>query len=53
MQKSGAGFTFVEVLAACPTNWGVSAVDANERISREMMPCFPLGTFKDLSNKSG
>lgn len=52
MQKSGAGFSFVEVLAACPTNWGVSAVEANERISREMMPCFPLGTFKDLNNKS-
>lgn len=49
MQKNRAGFTFVEVLAACPTNWGLSALDANERISQEMMPCFPLGTFKDLS----
>ncbi len=53
MQKNGAGFAFVEVLAACPTNWGVSALDANERISQEMMPCFPLGTFKDLSGEQG
>ncbi|MEZ4485391.1 MAG: thiamine pyrophosphate-dependent enzyme [Syntrophotaleaceae bacterium] len=49
MQKNRAGFAFVEVLAACPTNWGLSPLDANERISQEMMPCFPLGTFKDLT----
>lgn len=51
IQKSGAGFAFVEVLAACPTNWGMSALDANERISQEMMDVFPLGTFKDLSQE--
>ena len=51
LQKAGAGFTFVEVLAACPTNWGLSPLDANKRVGGEMMDYFPLGTFKDLSSK--
>ena len=49
IQKAGGGFAFVEVLASCPTNWGMSPLDANERISQEMMEYFPLGTFKDLA----
>lgn len=32
---------------------GALPLDANERISQEMMPCFPLGTFKDLSASQG
>ncbi|HBT83439.1 MAG TPA: 2-oxoglutarate oxidoreductase [Desulfuromonas sp.] len=41
------GFAFVEVLSACPTNWGMSAVQANERVAKEMIPYFALGTFKE------
>ena len=46
MQIEGKGFSFVEVLSTCPTNWGVSPQKANERIAEEMIPYFPLGTLK-------
>ncbi len=49
IQKNRGGFAFVEVLAACPTNWGLSVIEANERVSQEMMSYFPLGTYKDLT----
>lgn len=47
-QTSGTGFGFVEMLSACPTNWRLDPVASNRRISEEMIPCFPLGTFKDI-----
>jgi len=46
-QTEGRGFAFVEVLSACPTNWGMAPLKANERVGAEMIPYFPLGTFKD------
>ena len=46
-QINNAGLGFVELLAACPTNWHMDAVSANKRIGREMIPAFPLGVFKD------
>jgi 2-oxoglutarate ferredoxin oxidoreductase subunit beta len=48
-QVENRGFAFVEVLAACPTNWGVAPLTANERIGNEMIPYFPLRTFKDIA----
>ncbi len=50
-QLEGKGFGFVEMLSACPTNWRMTPVKANERVEKEMIPYFPLGTFKDLSKK--
>lgn len=47
LQKEGKGYTFVEVVAACPTNWGKSPEDAHKWINDNMLPVFPLGTFKD------
>ena len=44
------GFSFVELLSACPTNWGMDAVEANERVGREMCEYFQLGTFKNTAN---
>jgi 2-oxoglutarate ferredoxin oxidoreductase subunit beta len=41
------GFAFVEVLASCPTNWGMNPLAANERVGSEMIPYFPLGVYKD------
>ncbi|MDO3376694.1 thiamine pyrophosphate-dependent enzyme [Geoalkalibacter halelectricus] len=52
-QVEGRGFAFVEILATCPTNWGLSPLQANERIAAEMIPCFPLGTFKDWAGADG
>ncbi|HJV65113.1 MAG TPA: thiamine pyrophosphate-dependent enzyme [Geomonas sp.] len=45
-QTQGKGFSFVEVLSACPTNWGMNALAATKRVAEEMIPYFPLGIFK-------
>lgn len=45
-QVEKKGFAFVELLSACPTNWGMSPLRANERVADEMIPYFPLGVFK-------
>jgi 2-oxoglutarate ferredoxin oxidoreductase subunit beta len=49
-QVEGKGFSFVEVLSACPTNWGMSAIQANERVGKEMCDYFKLGTYKNTAN---
>ncbi len=46
IQMRGEGFTLVEVLSTCPTNWGLSPVDSMAWLEKNMMPYFPLGTFK-------
>jgi 2-oxoglutarate ferredoxin oxidoreductase subunit beta len=48
-QIQGKGFAFVEFLSACPTNWKMSALDANQRVGNEMADYFPLGVFKDAA----
>jgi 2-oxoglutarate ferredoxin oxidoreductase subunit beta len=48
MQNKGEGFTFVEVLAPCPTNWGVDPNEAIDWMESALMPEFPLGVFRDL-----
>ncbi len=50
-QLQGLGFGFVEILSSCPTNWHMSPEEAHERVKNEMIPVFPLGTFKDLTVK--
>lgn len=45
LDEKGTGF--VEILSTCPTNWGLSALDAVKRIQAEMIPYFPLGVFKE------
>lgn len=47
IQQQNLGYSFVELLCGCPTNWRMDAISANERIAKEMIPVFPLGTFKD------
>lgn len=46
-QMAGEGFTFVEVLAACPTNWGMDIIEANEWLMENMAAYYPLGVIKD------
>ena len=46
-QMEGKGLSFVEILSTCPTNWGMSPVEANERLRKEMIPYYPLGVYKD------
>ncbi len=47
MQMEGKGFTFIEVLAACPTNWGMDIVEANQWLKENMAAYYPLGVIKD------
>jgi 2-oxoglutarate ferredoxin oxidoreductase subunit beta len=47
MQIEGIGFSFVEFILACPTNWGLSPLEANKRVEDQMIPYFPLGVFKE------
>ncbi|WP_419786211.1 thiamine pyrophosphate-dependent enzyme [Pseudodesulfovibrio sp.] len=52
-QKNQVGFGFVELLSACPTNWKMPPIAANERIESDMIPYFPLGIYKDVSEEGG
>ena len=49
LQQEGAGFTFVEVLACCPTNWGKTPIAAVEWLKENMIPYYPLGVYKDIT----
>ncbi|MGN1113812.1 MAG: thiamine pyrophosphate-dependent enzyme [Oscillospiraceae bacterium] len=41
------GFSIVEILSTCPTNWGMTPQEALERLRKEMIPYYPLGVYKD------
>jgi len=45
-QMKGLGFTMVEILSTCPTNWGLGPMDALKWLEDNMIPYFPLGDFK-------
>jgi 2-oxoglutarate ferredoxin oxidoreductase subunit beta len=47
MQMDDIGFSFVEVLSTCPTNWRMSPKQAAWRVEEELLPYFPLGVFKE------
>lgn len=46
-QMAGKGLSFVEILSVCPTNWGMSPLEAVKRLQDEMIPYYPLGVYKD------
>ena len=45
-QERGLGFSMVELLSSCPTNWKISPQESLEFIAEEMVPVFPLGDYK-------
>ena len=47
-QQEGLGYTIIEVLSTCPTNWGMSPQAAIKRLQDEMIPYYPLGVYKDV-----
>ena len=47
-QMAGKGFTFVEVLSTCPTNWGMTPVKSIQWLKDNMVPYYPLGVIKDI-----
>lgn len=45
-QMKGLGFSIVELLSSCPTNWGMTPNDALNWVRDSMIPTYPLGDFK-------
>ena len=48
-QIEGKGFSLIEVISACPTNWGMTPKEALKWIDDKMIPYYPLGVYKDRS----
>jgi 2-oxoglutarate ferredoxin oxidoreductase subunit beta len=46
VQMAGLGFSMVELLSTCPTNWGLSPVEALHWVEENMIPVFPPGDYK-------
>ena len=46
-QLEGKGFCLVEVLSTCPTNWGLTPIEALKWLDENMIPYYPLGVYKD------
>lgn len=51
VQKERKGFSIVEILSTCPTNWGVTPLEALDWVEEKMVPYYPLGVYKDVSEK--
>jgi len=46
-QKQGIGFSMVELLSTCPTNWGLKPLESLKWLAENMIPYYPLGEFKN------
>ena len=51
LQKEKRGFTLVELLSTCPTNWGLDPMESMKRVKNEVMPFYPLGVFVDCEKE--
>ena len=47
-QLEGKGFSLIEVVSTCPTNWGMTPEKALEWVEEKMLPYYPLGVYKDI-----
>ena len=47
-QLEGKGFSFVEFVSNCPTNWGMAPLDTLKFVEENTIPAFPLGVFRDV-----
>ena len=50
-QVEGKGFSLIEVVSSCPTNWGMTPEKALMWVEEKMIPYYPLGVYKDRSGK--
>ena len=48
-QVNNKGFSLVEVISSCPTNWGMTPADALKWVEDNMIPYYPMGIYKDKS----
>lgn len=46
VQMNGLGFSLVDLLSSCPTNWGLTPPEALKWIESDMLPYFPVGDYK-------
>jgi len=46
VQEAGLGYSLVEVLSNCPTNWGMTPVESLKWVEENMIPYYPLGDYK-------
>ncbi len=47
-QIDGVGYSMVEVVSTCPTNWGLTPQKSFEWMRENMLPYYPLGVYKDV-----
>ena len=52
-QIEGRGYSIVEVLSTCPTNWGLTPNEALQWLRDNMIPYYPLGVYKDVTAEGG
>ncbi len=51
-QVEGKGFSLVEVISTCPTNWGMTPEKAMQWANENMIPYYPLGVYRDRDAES-
>lgn len=51
-QINGKGFSLIEVVSSCPTNWGMTPDNALKWIDEKMIPYYPLGVYKDKDKEN-
>jgi len=51
-QIAGKGFTLVEILSTCPSNWGKNPLECLKWLEENMLPAFPLGVYKDIDQEA-
>ncbi|MBE5732123.1 MAG: 2-oxoglutarate oxidoreductase [Clostridiales bacterium] len=50
-QVEGKGFSLIEIVSTCPTNWGMTPAKALEWVDTNMIPYYPLGVYKDKGSQ--
>ena len=50
-QVEGRGFSLIEVISSCPTNWGMTPEAALRWVEEKMIPYYPLGVYKDQTEE--
>jgi len=50
-QMEGRGFSLVEIVTSCPTNWGLDALRSLDYLNDRMLPEYPLGVYRDKSTE--
>ena len=51
-QINGVGFSLIEVVSTCPTNWGLTPETALQFVEEKMIPYYPLGVYKDKTKEA-